>query len=64
MCRRNGRLSLLMHLIRVDDGTHVWVQRIGRPIGDLLNTLDGEVARQIEAAIREIVLRDKGARAS
>jgi DNA-binding winged helix-turn-helix (wHTH) protein/TolB-like protein len=61
---RDGRLSLLMYLIRLDDGTHVWAQRIGRPIGDLLNTLDGDVATQIEAAVREIVLRDKGARAS
>jgi DNA-binding winged helix-turn-helix (wHTH) protein/TolB-like protein len=61
---RDGRLSLLMYLIRLDDGTHVWAQRIGRPIGDLLNTLDGDVATQIEAAGREIVLRDKGARAS
>jgi len=57
---KDGRLSLLMHLIRLDDGTHVWAQRIARPIGDRLDTLDGDVARQIEAAVREIVLRDGG----
>lgn len=61
---KDGRLSLLMQLIRLDDGTHVWVQRIARPIGDRLDTLDGDVARQIEAAVREIVLRYDGARAS
>jgi hypothetical protein len=39
----------------------VWVQRIARPIGDRLDTLDADVARQIEAAVREIVLKDDGA---
>jgi TolB-like protein len=61
---KDGRLSLLMHLIRLDDGTHVWVRRIARPIDDPLDTLDADVAGQIEAAAREIVLKDKGARAS
>jgi TolB-like protein len=60
---KDGRLSLLMYLIRLDDGTHVWVQRIARPIGDPLDTLDGDVATLVEAAVREIVLRD-GVRAS
>ena len=32
--KREGQLSLLMQLVRLDDGTHVWVQRIARPIGD------------------------------
>jgi DNA-binding winged helix-turn-helix (wHTH) protein/TolB-like protein len=62
--KREGRLSLLMQLVRLDDGTHVWVQRIARPIGDPLDTLDGDVARQIEAAVRDFVLMDTGARAS
>jgi DNA-binding winged helix-turn-helix (wHTH) protein/TolB-like protein len=62
--KREGRLSLLMYLVRLDDGTHVWVQRIARPIGDPLDTLDSDVARQIEAAVRDFVLMDKGARAS
>jgi TolB-like protein len=53
-----------MQLVRLDDGTHVWVQRIARPIGDPLDTLDGDVARQIEAAVRDFVLMDTGARAS
>jgi TolB-like protein len=55
---KDGRLSLLMQLIRLDDGTHVWVQRIARPAGDSLDALDGDAARQIEAAVRTIVLRD------
>ena len=55
---RDGKLSLLVHMIRLDDGTHVWVRRIARPLGDRLDTLDGEVAGQIEAAVRQIVLRD------
>jgi DNA-binding winged helix-turn-helix (wHTH) protein/TolB-like protein len=61
---RDGKLSLLMHMIRLDDGTHVWVQRIARPLGDRLDTLDGEVASQIEAAVRDIVLKGKTVRTS
>lgn len=60
---RDGRLSLLMQLIRLDDGTHVWVQRISRPAGDTLESLDEDAARQIEAAVRRLVLKD-AARAS
>jgi len=55
---RDGRLSLLIHMIRLDDGTHVWVQRIARPLGDRLDTLDGEVAGRIESAVRQIVLKE------
>ena len=60
---KDGRLSLLMQLIRLDDGTHVWVQRISRPAGDTLESLDEDAARQIEAAVRRLVLKD-AARAS
>jgi DNA-binding winged helix-turn-helix (wHTH) protein/TolB-like protein len=60
---RNGRLSLLMHIIRLDDGTHVWVERISRPPEDGLESLDEDVAAQIEKAVRRIVLKD-GAQAS
>jgi DNA-binding winged helix-turn-helix (wHTH) protein/TolB-like protein len=55
---RDGKLSVLVHMIRLDDGTHVWVQRIARPPGDPLETLDREVATRIEAAVREIVLKE------
>ena len=58
---RDGQLSLLMHMIRLDDGTHVWVRRIARPMGDRLETLDSEVASQIEGAVREIVLKGNSA---
>ena len=60
---RDGRLSLLMHIIRLDDGTHVWVQRISRPPDDALESLDEDVAAQIEKAVRRIVLKD-GAQAT
>ena len=55
---KDGRLSLLMQLIRLEDGTHVWVQRISRPANDALDTLDQDAARQIESAIRRFVLKD------
>ncbi len=55
---KDGRLSLLMQLIRLDDGTHVWVQRISRPANDTLDALDQDAARRIEAAVRQFVLKD------
>jgi len=54
---RSDRLSLLMQLIRLDDGTHVWVQRINRPSGDQLDTMDADAAAQIESAVRSTVLK-------
>jgi DNA-binding winged helix-turn-helix (wHTH) protein/TolB-like protein len=55
---KDGRLSLLMHIIRLDDGTHVWVQRISRSPDDALESLDEDVAAQIEKAVRLFVLKD------
>ncbi len=60
---KDGRLSLLVHIIRLDDGTHVWVQRISRSPDEGLEALDEDVAAQIETAVRRIVLKD-GAQAS
>jgi len=54
---RPDRLSLLMQLIRLDDGTHVWVQRINRPAGDRLDGIDRDVAAQIDAVVRSTVLK-------
>jgi DNA-binding winged helix-turn-helix (wHTH) protein/TolB-like protein len=54
---QDGRLSLLIHMIRLDDGTHVWVQRISRPAGDRLDTLAADAAAQIETAVRRLVLK-------
>lgn len=51
-----GGLSLLLQLIRVDDGTHVWVRRIARPAGDALAGVDEETARLIDEAVRQHVL--------
>ena len=55
---KDGRLSLLMHIIRLDDGTHVWVERMSRSADDRLESLDEDVAAQIEKAVRRIVLKD------
>src|SRR5256885_4260284 len=54
---RPDRLSLLMQLIRLDDGTHVWVRRINRPPDDRLDTIDADAATQIESAVRTAVLK-------
>src|SRR6476646_8298112 len=54
---RSDRLSLLVQLIRLDDGTHVWVQRINRPADDRLDTIDVDAAAQIESAVRATVLK-------
>ena len=54
---RSDQLSLLMYLIRLDDGTHVWVQRINRPADDRLVTIDADAAAQIESAVRATVLK-------
>ena len=52
----NGQLSLLIHLIRLDDGTHLWTRRITRLSGDSLEGLDEEAASLIEAGVRAHVL--------
>jgi len=52
----NGDLTLLMHLIRLDDGTHLWTRRIARPANGSLDGLDLEAARMIESGVREHVL--------
>jgi TolB-like protein len=54
---KNGSPSLLMQLVRLDDGTHVWVQRISRPPNDRLGALDADAAAEIDAAVRRIVLK-------
>ena len=55
---RDGRLTLLMQLIRLNDGTHVWVQRLSRSAGASLDPVCQEAARQIEEAVRRIVLNE------
>jgi TolB-like protein len=58
---RNGKLSLLLQLIRVDDGTHVWVTRIARDADQSLANIDEEAAALIEQAVREHVLKGRTA---
>jgi TolB-like protein len=48
---REGGVSLLTQLIRLDDGTHVWVKRFDRPGGDL-DGLEAEVLAEVEAGVR------------
>jgi TolB-like protein len=55
---KDGKLSLLVQIIRLDDGTHVWVERISRSPDDRLESLDEDVASQVEQAVRRIVLKD------
>jgi DNA-binding winged helix-turn-helix (wHTH) protein/TolB-like protein len=55
---KDGRLSMLLHIIRLDDGTHVWVERISRSPDEGLESLDEDVAARIEKAVRRIVLKD------
>lgn len=55
---KNDELSLLMQLIKLDDGTHLWTRRLSRPTGDNLTGLDEDAARMLEAAARQYVLRD------
>lgn len=50
-------LSLLVQLIRLDDGTHVWVQRIARTDARGLDTLDTDLASLVESAVRQYVLK-------
>jgi DNA-binding winged helix-turn-helix (wHTH) protein/TolB-like protein len=52
-----GMLSLLVQLIRLDDGTHVWVRRVAKPGGRDLETLDDDAAALVESAVRTYVLK-------
>ena len=55
---RKTELSLLIHLIRLDDGTHLWTRRIQRPAADALEGLDEEAAALVTSGIRDHVLRN------
>lgn len=46
-----GGLRLITHLIRLDDGTHIWVKRFDRPAGNL-DGLEAEVLSEVEAGVR------------
>jgi TolB-like protein len=56
--RTSPHLTLLLHLIRLDDGTHVWTGRIARPPDEALAGLDAEAARMVEAATLRFVVGD------
>ncbi len=51
-----GELSLLMHLIRLDDGTHLWTRRTARRPAGSLEGLDEEAASLVESGVRQHLL--------
>lgn len=55
--RRPPELSLLLQLIRMRDGVHVWVQRQALS-GNQVDTVDDDVAARVEAAVRRHVLQE------
>ena len=48
-------IRVIAHLIRLDDGTHVWAQRFVRRENDLAN-LDEAIEGEVDRAIRARVL--------
>jgi DNA-binding winged helix-turn-helix (wHTH) protein/TolB-like protein len=60
--KRDAGLLFIIHLIRLDDGTHLWTGRIDRPDGDTLAGLDEAAARAIDTAVRRFITHDSAAR--
>ena len=54
---RETGVSLLTQLIRLDDGTHVWVKRFDRTDGNL-DGLEAEVLAAVEAGVRLRIIED------
>ena len=54
---KDSALSLLLQLIRLNDGTHVWVRRIARENGSDLAGVDDEAARLLESAVLTHVVK-------
>jgi len=50
-----GGLRVIAHLIKLDDGAHVWAKRFIRAPEDLAS-VDGEVLDAVERAVREFLL--------
>jgi TolB-like protein len=46
-----GGVRLITHLIRLEDGRHVWVKRFDRPAGNL-DGFEAEVLSQVEEGVR------------
>jgi DNA-binding winged helix-turn-helix (wHTH) protein/TolB-like protein len=53
--RRAPELSLLLQLIRLDDGVHIWVRRLSLTAAEI-DAVDEQVAARIEAAVRRHTL--------
>jgi DNA-binding winged helix-turn-helix (wHTH) protein/TolB-like protein len=54
----DGGVRLLVHLIRLDDDTHLWVTRVVRPAEALGDIEDVATARLVEAVRRHVIERD------
>lgn len=54
-------VRLVVHLIRLDDDTHLWVTRVARPPSDLGDIEDVAADRLAEAVRRHVVERDPNA---
>jgi TolB-like protein len=59
--REEAGLRAIVHLIRLDDGTHVSARRLIRPDGAIAG-LAGEIAAEAERAVRVHVLNEPGPR--
>jgi DNA-binding winged helix-turn-helix (wHTH) protein/TolB-like protein len=57
----DGGVRLLVHLIRLDDDTHLWVTRVVRPAEALGDIEDVATARLVEAVQRHVIDRDPNA---
>lgn len=54
-------VRMVVHLIRLDDDTHLWVTRVVRPAHDLGNIEDVAADRLAEAVRRHLIARDPDA---
>jgi DNA-binding winged helix-turn-helix (wHTH) protein/TolB-like protein len=54
-------VRLVVHLIRLDDDTHLWVTRVARAPADLADIQDVVADRLAEAVRRHVIERDPGA---
>ena len=63
--KKDAQVSLLMHLIRLEDGTHLWTRRLvhrpssmGHRQAPSLHGLDEDAARNAEQAVRQFAIRE------
>jgi TolB-like protein len=57
----DGGIRLVVHLIRLDDDTHLWVTRVVRPAAEPGDIEDVATGRLVEAVRRHVIDRDPNA---